>query len=318
MSKNTPAAAADNSTHLTLHHAIYLVADPKDQPIVISDVLGLLDVAGNDATAMERATGAAFEALGFDYEKRGGSQGGTDGVLEARLGVLPESTAHSTFKLVFDAKTSAGSVPNDKVRFDSLHRFQESEKAQFAFALADAYQGEEGEESALNKEAVTEEVTVLTTRDLKRLLRLHASHGIPLSTMRELFDGPYRGAANREDSDSKGHYSRQEVSAWLDWLDADLGKEENRIPVRALLEHLEAQKADPYDPPRISRFRELDSETINFKPKRIKAALAGIQAVVGDSYIVVEDDDKVYLHQTADEILNRYDLAIESELEESV
>lgn len=286
----------------------------KDQPVVIGDVLGLLEVAGNDETAMERATGAAFEALGFDYEKRGGGNGGTDGVLEARLGVLPESGAHSTFKLVFDAKTSGGSVPNEKVRFDSLHRFKQTEKAEFAFAVADVYQGQDNEQSALNVEATNEEVTVLTTGDLQRLLRLHASHGIPLSTMRELFEGPYRGVAERQESGPQGHYSRQDVGAWLDWLKVELGKEEHRIPVRSLLEHLEAQKVDPYDPPRISRFRELDSEFINIKPTRIKAALAGIQAVVGDSYMVVEDDDRVYLHQTVEEILSRYDQAIELDL----
>lgn len=285
----------------------------KDQPVTIGDVLGLLEVAGRDETAMERATGAAFEALGFDYEKRGGGKGGTDGVLEAKLGVLPDSGASSTFKLVFDAKTSGGSVPNEKVRFDSLHRFQQDEKAEFAFAVADGYQGEDDAQSALNVEAANEEITVLTTGDLQKLLRLHASHGIPLSMIRELFDGPYRGLRDRKESDSHGHYSRQDVTAWLKWLSTELGKEEHRIPVRSLLEHLEAQKADPYDPPRIARFRELDSEFINFDPKRIKAALAGIQAVVGDSYIVVEDD-KVYLHQNVEEILSRYNQAIELDL----
>ncbi|MYE25043.1 MAG: hypothetical protein F4Y01_14060, partial [Gammaproteobacteria bacterium] len=71
----------------------------KDEPAVIGDVLGLLAVAGTNATAMERATGAAFEALGFEYEKRGSGRGGTDGVLEANLGVPPGSTERASFKL---------------------------------------------------------------------------------------------------------------------------------------------------------------------------------------------------------------------------
>ena len=168
----------------------------KDEPAVIGDVLGLLAVAGSNKTAMERATGAAFEALGFDYEKRGGNRGGTDGVLEAGLGVLPESGSRLSFKLVFDSKTSSGAVPNEKVRFDALHRFQEAEKADFAFAIADSFQGEDDVDSALNVEAASERVTVLTTSDLQRMLRLHASFGIPLSVVRELFAGPYRGSAS--------------------------------------------------------------------------------------------------------------------------
>ncbi len=286
----------------------------KDKPAVIGDVLGLLAVAGTDKTAMERATGAAFETLGFDYEKRGGSGGGTDGVLEAKLGVLPGSNKRTSFKLVFDSKTSSGAVPNERVRFAALHRFQNAEKADFAFTVADRFQGEDNIQSALNTEAENEKVTVLTTSDLERLLRLHASFGIPLSTMRELFAGPYRGSAPRGDEDPKGHFSRQDVLQWLDWLKSELESTENRIPVRQLLERLDAQKVDPYDPPRISRVRLLDSEFLNFNPDRLEAALEGIQAVIGGNYLLVEDD-RVYLYQTVDEILNSYDKAVESELQ---
>ena len=287
----------------------------KDEPPVIGDVLGLLGVAGTNATAMERATGAAFEALGFDYEKRGGSRGGTDGVLEAKLGVLPGARQLTSFKLVFDSKTSGGAVPNEKVRFDALHRFQSSEKADFAFTIADSFQGEDEAGSALNTEAEAERVIVLTTSDLQRLLRLHGASGIPLSTMRELFAGPYRGSVPREDDEPQGHFSRQDVLTWLEWVESELGAE-NRVPVRELLEKLQAQKVDPYDPPRISRVRLPGSKFMDFTPDRLVAALAGIQAVIGESYLLV-DDDRVYLFQTVDEILNRYNTAIESGLKGS-
>ncbi|MDE0376804.1 MAG: ATP-binding protein [bacterium] len=284
----------------------------KDQPAVIGDILGLLAVAGTDETAMERATGAAFEALGFDYQKRGGSRGGTDGVLEANLGVSPGSRVRTSFKLVFDAKTCGGAVPNERVRFDALHRFQRTEKADFAFAIADKFQGEDDDKSAINEEAKAEQATVLTTSDLQRLLLLHASFGIPLPTMRELFAGPYRGTDQRG-SDQQGHFSRQDVLSWLQWLESELGSAEARVPVRQLLERLEAQKEDPYDAPTISRVRLPESEFISFQPSRLLAVLKGIQAVIGDRYLMV-DDDRVYLHQSVDEILGRYDQAVESEL----
>ena len=289
----------------------------KDEPVIIGDVIGLLAVAGTDKNAMERATGAAFAALGFDYEKRGGSHNGTDGVLEANLGMLPKSSERTSFKLVFDSKTSGRAVANEKVRFDALHRFQKTEKADFAFAIADAFQGESKVDSALNVEAVDEKVTVLTTSDLARLLRMHAIFGIPLSTLRQLFAGPYRGSAQRSDEDPKGHYNRQDVQEWLDWLQCELGNSENLVPVRTLLEKLEAQKVDLYDAPQISRVRELGSEFINFSPDRLQAVLAGIQAAIGESYVLV-DGDRVYLNQTVDEILNRYEQAVQSELTSSL
>lgn len=285
----------------------------KDEPTVIGDVLGLLAVAGTNRTAMERATGAAFQALGFDYERRGGSRGGPDGVLEAKLGVLPDTGQRTSFKLIFDSKTSAGAVPNAQVNFGAFHRFQEAEKADFAFAVADRYQGEGDASSALNVEAEAERVTVLTTSDLERLLRLHASFGIPLSMMRELFAGPYRGSASRDKEDPKGHYSRQDVLQWLDWLESEPSRAKNQVPVRRLLEELEALKVDPFAPPQISRVRLPDTEFMDFTPDRLKAVLDGIQAVIGENYLLV-DGDRVYLHQTVEEILNRYHMAVESEL----
>ena len=262
---------------------------------------------------MERATGAAFEALGFDYEKRGGKRGGADGVLEANLGVLPGSRQRTSFKLVFDSKTSGGAIPNERVRFDALHRFQRTEKADFAFTIADAYQGEGEPDSALNREAEAERVTVLTTSDLEWLLRLHAAFGIPLSKLRELFAGPYTGSAPRGDEDPKGHYSRQDVNRWLNRLESELKDTENRVPVRRLLEELEVLKVDPFAPPQISRVRLPDTEFMDFAPEDLKAVLDGIQAVIGESYLSV-DGDRVYLHQTVDEILNRYDMSVGSEL----
>lgn len=288
----------------------------KDEPVVIADVLGLLRAAGTNTTAMERATGAAFEALGFDYEKRGGNRGGTDGVLEANLGVLPETGASGSFRLVFDSKTSSSAVPNEKVRFDAMHRFRDAEKANFAFTIADTFQGEDDANSALNVEANNEQVTVLTTRDLDRLLRLHAKHGVPLSLIRELFAGPYRGSSERKAKDAHGHYSRQDVKLWIDWLESELKSAENRVPVRQLLNELAAQKVDPYDPPRIARVRTVGSEFMKLNPDRLQAALEGIQAVVGESYLQL-DDDRVFLHQTADEIIYRYEHAVETELKTS-
>ena len=88
------------------------------------------------------------------------------------------------------------------------------------------------------------------------------------------------------------------------------------MPVRQILEELDALKVDPFAPPEISRVRQLGTEYLNLKPERLQAALDGIQAVIGESYLQI-DDGRVYLHQTVDEILNRYEIAVESELQSS-
>ena len=97
-----------------------------DAPPTAKEVLRRLDVASHDRTALERAVGAAFRVLGFDYERKGGNAPGTDGVLYARLGRHGKTFAD--YKLVYDAKTTGSpSVPADKVDLASLEDFRRQE-----------------------------------------------------------------------------------------------------------------------------------------------------------------------------------------------
>lgn len=87
------------------------------------EVLRHLEIANDDETAMEIAVGEGFSVLGFEYEKRGGNDGGPDGVLDARLG--RQGSTMADYKIVYDAKTTAQpSVPAEKVDFTALWDFK--------------------------------------------------------------------------------------------------------------------------------------------------------------------------------------------------
>ena len=161
-----------------------------DAPLTAAEVLRLLAVANQDRNALEKATGAVFQILGFEYERKGGNSPGPDGVLQARLGLHRERLAD--YKLVYDAKqTNHPSVPADKVNFGSLEDFRKQEAANYGFFIADAYDAEVDEDGKLNRqiqELTDCRLTLLKIGHLDRLVRLHYRYGVTLTRLRSLFD----------------------------------------------------------------------------------------------------------------------------------
>jgi hypothetical protein len=189
-----------------------------DEPSTAAEVLRLLSVANRSETALERAVGATFRALGFEYERRGGSEGGTDGVLYARLGRGTSGLAD--YKVVYDAKqTKHPSVPADKINPGSLEDFRKSEGAEFAFYLAAEYAGQSDLTKKLNRviDGVTVErvkkgeqpqrITLLRIDDLKRIVGLHYRYGVTLTRLRSLFSDTHKVP---------------EVTEWIDVLEREL------------------------------------------------------------------------------------------------
>ena len=167
-----------------------------DLPSTAEEVLRLLSVANRNDRALERATGAAFRVLGFEYERRGGYEDGPDGILYARLGRV--STSLADYKVVYDTKqTNEPSVPADKVDPTSIEEFRVSEKADYSFFLAHAYQAENSETGKLNRKVASaskngQPITLLRIADLRRLVELHYRYGVTLAQAKRAVRGrPY-------------------------------------------------------------------------------------------------------------------------------
>lgn len=268
-----------------------------DEPPTATEVLRLLDVANRSETALERAVGAAFRALGFEYERRGGNQGGTDGVLYARLGRGTNGLAD--YKVVYDAKqTGSPSVPASKLSPASLEDFRTAEHADYAFFFADSYQGQDKPDSKINRlvDQVTvdrteagerpQPITLLRIDDLRRVVRLHFRFGVPLTRLRSLFSDSHRVS---------------EVTAWIDQLEHELADLE-QVPMRRLLRGLETAKIDTLARPNINSVRAVDDHLKRFEPERLNAALAAVQEMIGKRWIEVDASGDVVLHHTASQI----------------
>lgn len=265
-----------------------------DQPSTAAEVLRLLSVANRNETALERAIGAAFQVLGFEYERRGGNVEGCDGVLYARLG--RGSDVLADYRVVYDAKQTNGpSVPASRVNLSSLEDFRVAENAQFAFFLAKEYAAEMDPKGKLNRVVVTattgrsaRPVTLLRIEDLRRIVELHYRYGVPLTRVRSLFEDAH---------------TVPQVDQWVTDLEKELATLEPQVPLQRLLAGIEETKSDPKARPNVYTVRAGDSELKQFSPERLIAALEAVETIIGRRWLEVEPSGDVLLHHTASQIV---------------
>ena len=282
------SAATANSLLRDRDRVLRLAAG--DAPPTAAEVLRLLAVANQDRNALERATGAVFQVLGFDYERKGGNLPGTDGVLQARLGLHRDRLAD--YKLVYDAKqTNQPSVAADKVIFGSLEDFRRKESADYGFFIADAYNAELDKDGKLNRQIaqMTDcRLTLLKIEHLERLVRLHYRYGVTLTRLRLLFENAR---------------TVPEVGAWIGRLKKEL-EDQGEVPLRVLLQGLEEEKNDPIAIPNVIAVRAKLPELAKFAPSHLIARLMGIQSIIGSRWIEVDDEGTVIMHHTSDQLLS--------------
>lgn len=256
------------------------------------EVIRRLQHATHDSIALERATGAVFQLLGFSYQRKGGNAPGPDGVLSARLGRQGDTLAD--YKLVYDAKQSnQPAVPAEKVNLSSLEQFRIDWDADFGFFIAEKYQGENEKQSKLNQQFGTlsdggKRLTILKVSHLAKLTHLHYLHGITLTELRSFFE--YACTATEADE-------------WILALEERLTTE-GEVPLETLLNCLEEDQKDPNATPNVAVVRARMEQLKKFTPERLTARLKAMQSIIGPRWLEIDDDSyEVVLHHNAQGIL---------------
>ena len=266
-------------------------------PVVATEAMRLLGIADQDATAMERATGYAFEALGLRYTRRG-RPGGHDGIVEAQLGLRGNMSVD--YRAVFDAKTTSSErVAANDIPFSRIKQFKKDEKAQYAFVISKAYQGEEEPYSSANRSARDEKISLLRTDDLQRLLKIHLTYGITLAKLGEMFDG---------------NYTALDTKSWIDELENELKRPDQKVPIPHLLQILDELKSDPGASPSLYAARERSETLKRLTIGRLEAALAAVSTVVGRGWIEVKGNGSVHLDQSPEQIIAELRRALRDDL----
>ena len=266
-------------------------------------VIRQLQVANTDETAMERAVGRAFEILGFEYEPRGRNQGGPDGVLRARVGKV--MGANRDFVVVYDAKTTdKASIPVDKVDLQALKDFANAEGAEFSLVVGKQFAAQGEPEGSLNKRVKQayqggNSVTILLTEDLVELVKLHYRFGLTFDDLSGIF---------------KDAHTVPETRVWVTELRTRLETATEVLPLRALLDGLEAEKTDTLAIPNLNAARTKSDSLKSHSPEKLLAALEAVSTLLGARWLEVNPAGNVRMGQSASEICVEFGRRLEEDL----
>ena len=269
-----------------------------DAPPTAKEVLRRLAIADQNSVALERAVGAVFGALGFEYERKGENSPGPDGTRYARLGRHKRDMAN--YSIVYDAnQTGHTAVPAARVDVAGLEVFRVQASAAFGFFAAIAYEAEADPASSLNQQIrqVSDRITLLKVDHLDRLVRVHYRHGITLTELRSLFENAH---------------TVPQVSEWIEGLEMRL-EEQGEVPIGAILYGLERERKDVKATPNVFVVRATEPGLREFEPERLIARLKAAESVIGRHWMEVnEDSGEVIMHHTAEQIIAELERNIEA------
>lgn len=170
--------------------------DSTLRQLALSDKMGIPTAAMflkdslDNPSGLEEAVARVLTVFGFEVTPIGGN-GEPDGKAEACLG-FSEEGKNKSYSLTYDAKSTAkNKIAVATAHLSGLRRHREAYNADFSLEVAVDYQGAEDELSAISVEAKNEKVTMMTAKDLIKLLLLITPKQIGLDKLRELFETCY-------------------------------------------------------------------------------------------------------------------------------
>ena len=161
--------------------------------LALSDKMGIPAVAMflkdslDNPSGLEEAVARVLTVFGFEVTPIGGN-GEPDGKADAFLG-YDELGKSRSYSLTYDAKsTKKEKITAGTAHLSGLKRHRQKYSANYSLEVAIDFQGAEIEDSAISIEAKNEQVTMMTAKDLNKLLLLITPKQIGLDKLREMFE----------------------------------------------------------------------------------------------------------------------------------
>ena len=232
-------------------------SDKPNAPVVATMIKDSLA----DSTGFEDALYSAFNSLGFETTKLGGS-GKPDGIATAFLGFSKDSD-DLKFSLVYDAKsTTKGKIKAGTAKISTSVRHRTDFKAKFSLVIARDFEGADNNESAVSKEARQNKVTLIRASDFIRLILLAAPKQLGLDDLRNLFETCY---------------TVNETKEWIDKLES---KTVRKGPIKELIETIyDLQKKDT-EPPEIASIRMSQPELKSLSKQELIKLVQSLETLV--------------------------------------
>ncbi len=186
-------------------------SDKPNAPFVAQ----LLKDSVNDAEGLEDSVNKAFNSLGFESFHIGG-KGKPDGLATAIIG--PQNDPQN-YSITFDSKsTGKEKIMASTAHISGVKRHKEDYDADYCCVIAIDFQGADDPESAVNKEAKTNKVSLIRAIDLAKMVLLSTPKQLGLNDIKRFFETCHTVI---------------ETSTWIEQL---AQKKVERGPIKELLE----------------------------------------------------------------------------------
>lgn len=271
--------------------------DSTLRQLALSDKMGIPTAAMflkdslDNPSGLEEAVARVLTVFGFEVTPIGGN-GEPDGKAEACLG-FNEEGKNKSYSLTYDAKSTAkNKIAAATAHLSGLRRHRETYKADFSLEVAIDYQGSDDEMSAISVEAKNEKVTMMTAKDLIKLLLLITPKQIGLDKLRELFETCY---------------APQDVHQWIENVEK---MEVEKPPYYELIDIVyELQKTDSEAPElSIIRYKLKEKMKKDYSKMQVREWLGLLSNLIPGSVTI--DGDYVGVQASAQIIKERVHKAI--------
>lgn len=270
-------------------------SDKPNAPLVAQLLIDSLD----NSSGLESSVYNAFNSIGYETTLIGGN-GKPDGQAVAYVG--PQGSKEN-YSITYDAKSTA----KNKIKATTAHiagvlRHKTDYKADFACVVAVDFEGAEDENSAVNKEAKQNNISLIRARDLAKLVLLSSPKQLGLKELRTFFETCH---------------SVKETSEWINNLK---DRKVSIGPIRDLLNGVYELNKNDTEPASLKALRFTVHGLRQYQVEELKTFVQSIERLV-PNYVhltgdiisinntpekIMETINKTYTSNVPEEFLNIY------------
>lgn len=253
-------------------------SDKPSAPLVAM----MLKASLKDPSALEANLVNAFASLGFETRRIGG-KGKPDGVAMARIG--PQKST-DRYTVTFDAKsTTKNTIKAITTHISGVKRHQHDYKADYSCVVSIGFEGAVDPESAVNKEAKSNKVTLITADDLCALVTLAGPKQLSLKRLRDLFENCH---------------TTIETSKWVEDF---RNQQVAQGPIKELLETIYELYDDDSEPATLSALRQRNPKLKALSLSEIRALVQSLANLV--PHYIGLNGDVVSINVGPDQIMKK-------------
>lgn len=230
-------------------------SDKPNAPFVAQLLIDSL----NDVAGLEDSVNKAFNSLGFESSHIGGS-GKPDGLATAIIG--PQNDPRN-YTVTFDSKsTGKERIMASTAHISGVKRHKDDYNADYCCVVAIDFQGADDPNSAVNKEAKSNKVTLIRAKDLAKMVLLSTPKQLGLNDLKDFFETCHTVI---------------ETSNWIEKLST---KKVERGPIKELLETVYSLNKEDTEPAHLFAIRQKNSILNKYSVEKLRSLVESVERLV--------------------------------------